>query len=120
MCVSDFPLHRNLLTRSQMDSRISKEVFEKKKSACKAYVGQYEEGLSNLSIPNLTEGRRTGKKEMWKRVSYEEFAVQLERNNPEAVFTKHMVDGAFRLAVSRSSDEVSSMIGREKSIARVS
>lgn len=74
----------------------------------------------NLSIPPFSVGPGVQNRDVWSVQSYEKFAQRLERQNPDTVLTKDMVDTAFRLAVLRTSRSTLNQTGRDQAVSRVS
>lgn len=78
------------------------------------------EDLQGLSLPMIEIDHRTGAKMFWDIQSYQKFAENVQRKNPDIVLTKETVDSAFRLAVSRMSKTSASLKGRNCCYSRKS
>ena len=58
-------------------------------------------------------------RDFWKVLTYQKFAENLERKNPNTVLTKKIVDSASRLVLGRIGKK-KGWAGRESAVARVS
>ena len=83
-----------------------------------ALDGSSATDLESLSLPRLTS-QGNSRKAIWRALSYDHFAQQLERQNPDTIFTKEIADAAFRSAVKKATFPPSAT-GSEAAIARVS
>jgi len=73
--------------------------------------------MEGLSLPSLTPREGTQNRDMWKSITYEIFASQLQQKNPDAVLTKQTADLDLRSAVDHSRN---ANRGRESAVARIS
>lgn len=107
-----------------MASKISKQTFDRKQAALqnavKASDAEPAEVPSNLSVPIIKSKPKARADDIWTSLSYAQFIERVERENPNAMLTKQIVDAAFRLAVSRSSAGPTHLPGREQAVIRVS
>jgi len=85
----------------------------------KASTGKTVEDLQDLSLPVLELNRGAESRDFRKNLTYEIFAEQLQRKNPDRVLTKQTVDGAFTLVVGRMNRNTRNWEGRESALARV-
>lgn len=122
--LSPFGIRKTLLRYFQLASKSSKEAFEIMQSVhqnrSKTSDRQPVDLSHDLSIPAFSKARGTQNRNAWKAQTYERFAQQFERQNPNTVPTKHMVDTAFRAMVSRLPSAFVGARGREEAVSRVS
>ena len=71
-------------------------------------ASEFDSKITSLSLPRVGEDYRAtnGTTEPWDFQTYEEFARQAERKNPDMAFHKEIMDAAFRLAISRSTRQI--------------
>jgi hypothetical protein len=74
----------------------------------KVVEGDSSDIAAILSLPKIGAIRpgRTTSGDGWDQDTYEDFARKVKRANPDMVFTKAVMDAAFRKAVSRMAPNV--------------
>ena len=73
-----------------------------------------------MSLPKIEIDHKTRMKDFWNVQSYQKFAGNVERKNPNMVLTKKTVDSAFRLVLSRIKENNGASMRRKSAVARVS
>jgi len=88
----------------------------------KAFVGKTAEGLEDLSLPILEASHgieRDNRQDLWRSLTYEMFAEQVIRKNPDRVLTKDIMDNAFTSVVERMNRNARGWRGRDSAMVRV-
>jgi hypothetical protein len=79
------------------------------------------ESLEHLTIPKIEVTRYAENRDYWKAQIYADFVQKLQRNNPDNLLTKQIVDAAFQLATTPTTPTRTNLnfLGRDSAIARV-
>jgi hypothetical protein len=81
---------------------------------------ELKQSLEHLTLPWIEPARGVSNNDLWRTQTYADFAQKVQRNNPNTLLTKNVVDSAFRLAITRVNKGSESLPGRDSAISRVS